>query len=59
VPGLSNASPLNKLKGVKLNPPHPVTPKLAKPFRSTLPATFKATTAETTSPKSSFSTDTI
>lgn len=42
VPGLSNVSLLNKLKGVKLTPPKPVTPKLPKPFRPTPPATFKA-----------------
>jgi hypothetical protein len=43
VPGLSNVSPLNKLKGVKLKPPKPVTPKPVKPFRPTPPATFKRT----------------
>ncbi|MBA4020312.1 MAG: hypothetical protein C0483_24385 [Pirellula sp.] len=41
VPGLSNVSPLNKLKGVKLKPPKPVTPKPVKPFRPTPPATLK------------------
>jgi hypothetical protein len=44
VPGLSNVSPLNKLKGAKPNPPKPTVAKgftPLKPLKLTPPATFK------------------